>query len=163
MMRTALALMAGLMCMAAGFRQAAALRAADARLRRWTDILRHLSLLLSEGTYSLPEAFLLAASCDSEPDITLRTLAEQMQRQPLKSLPELWETLCSDDPESAALARLMQRLGRGSLESRQQAAHNAADEFELLSAQAREKSLKDAKMWRTLGFLGGACIIIMLL
>lgn len=163
MMRAALALMAGLMCMAAGFRQAAALRAADARLRRWTEMVRHLALLLSEGTCTLPEAFTLAASGDGEADRLLRSLAEQMRRQPLKSLPEIWRELRDESPEAAPLTRMMQRLGRGSLESRQQAAEQAASELELLADQAREKALKDAKMWRTLGALGGACMTIMLL
>lgn len=163
MMRTALALMAGLLCMAAGFRQAAALRAADARLRRWTEMARYLALLLSEGTCTLPEAFTLAASGDSEADRLLRTLAQELQRQPLKSLPEIWRALRDESPEEAPLNRMMQRLGRGSLESRRQAAEQAASELELLSDQAREKSLKDAKMWRTLGALGGACMTIMLL
>jgi len=163
MMRTMLALMAGMLCMAAGLRHAAALTAEDARLRRWAEMLQHLSLILAEGACPLPEAFRQAATGQSEADRQLLALAEQMQLHPLSPLPQLWQALGDESAEAAPLRRMMQRLGRGSMESRCQAAEQAAREMALMSQQTREKSARDAKMWRTLGFLGGACITIMLL
>lgn len=162
MIRSALALIAGMMCVVAGLRQAQALKAADASLKRWTEITRHLALLLHEGAYTLPEAFLQAASGDDAADKLLRSLAQRMTQEPLLSPPDLWQEM-SGNQEPPLLTRMMQRLSHGSLESRQQAVQHAADELALLSAQAREKSLKDEKMWRTLGLLGGACVTIMLL
>ena len=163
MTRAALAVMAGLLCALAGLRRAGALQAAATRLRRWSDVLEHLALILAEGASTLPEAFEQAATAPLPPDELLRALAADLRSQPLASLSDLYAARAEPGPERDALARLMARLGRGSLEARCQAVSQAAQELSLLAEQARPSADKDAVMWRNLGFIGGACLTLMLL
>ena len=163
MIRAALAVMAGLLCAAAGLRRAGALKGSAARLCRWAQVLEHLALILSEGASTLPEAFEQAATGPFAPDELLRALAADLRRQPLTPLPALYAAHAQPGPEQDALARLMNRLGRGSLEMRCQAISQAAEELALLAKQSRENADRDATMWRNLGFIGGACLTLMLL
>ena len=163
MTHTVLAVMAGLLCAVAGLRRAASLQSTAARLRRWVDVLEHLALILSEGASTLPEAFERAATDSAAPDDLLRGLARDLRVQPLTPLPELYARLAQPGPEYDVHLRLMRRLGRGSLETRCQAVSQATEELRLLAGQARENADKDAAMWRNLGFIGGACLTLMLL
>ena len=163
MTRAVLAVMAGLLCALAGWRHAAALRTSAARLHRWTEVLTHLALILSEGASTLPEALDQAATGDQPPDELLRALAADLRRQPLTPLNELYAHRALSGPEGDALKRLMDRLGRGSLEMRCQAVSQTAEELSLLAVRARENADRDATMWRDLGFIGGACLTLMLL
>ena len=163
MTRAMLAVMAGMLCALAGWRHAAALRASAARLHRWTEVLEHLALILSEGTSTLPEAFERAATSPLGPDELLLSLAADLRRQPLTPLPSLYAAHALPGPEHDALVRLMNRLGRGSLEMRCQAVSQTAEELALLARQSRESADRDAAMWRNLGFIGGACLTLMLL
>ena len=163
MIRPLLAVISGMLCAAAGFRQAASLRREQSQLTRWAEVIRHLALILSEGSCSLPEALRRAAAEPLLPDSLLRALADGMLQHPLLSLPELWEAHALQGPEQPVLSRLMNRLCRGTLESRCQAAEQAAQELSLMASQARDKAECDAKLWRTLGLTGGACLTIMLL
>jgi len=61
------------------------------------------------------------------------------------------------------LARLFTRLGRGTKESRRLAAEQTAEEMTLLAQHAGNRAEKDARLWQTLGFVGGACLTILLL
>lgn len=163
MIRAMLAVMAGLLCAAAGVRRAGNIKRTAARLRRWTEALEHLTLILEEGTSTLPEALERAATDSAAPDALLRALAQGLRQQPLASLPDLYAACAQPGPERDTLARLMARLGRGSLDMRCQAARQAAEELALMARQSRENAEKDAAMWRSLGFIGGACLTLMLL
>ena len=155
--------MAGLLCAIMGLRRASGLQGSAARLHRWVQVLEHLALLLSEGALTLPEAFEQAATAPLPPDELLRALAAGLRAQPLASLASLYAAQDSPCPERDALTRLMARLGRGSLEARCQAVSQTAQELALLAADARQTADKDAVMWRNLGFIGGACLTLMLL
>lgn len=163
MMRMMLAVLSGALCAAAGLRRAACLQENEARLLRWEQVLRHLTLVLGQGAYSLPQALRCCAQEQQAPDLLLQSLASAMEAQPLADLPALLETRLPPWPESPALRRLASRLCRGSLDSRVQAAEDALQEIRLLARSVRESAPRDAKMWRTLGLLGGACITLMLL
>ena len=163
MIRPVLAVFAGLLCGLIGQRQARRLREEDASLRRWAQLLRCLALLLREGTLSLPEALRQAAGEDSAPDLILRRLGDGMEHHPLSSLPELFARCAPTGPEAPVLSRLMAQLGRGSLESRCQAAEQAAEEIDLLARSASERAAQDAKLHASLGWTCGACLTILLL
>ena len=163
MTRAALAVMAGLLCALAGLRRSAALQGDAARLRRWVEVLEHLALILAEGVSTLPETFEQAANAPLPPDELLRALAADLRAQPLTPLPQLYASRAQPGPERDVLARLMDRLGRGSLEARCQAVSQTSQELALLAAQARQSADKDAVMWRNLGLIGGACLTLMLL
>lgn len=162
MIRTGLAVTAGLLCALAGLRQSGRIKAACARLRRWETLLRQLALVLSESALSLPEALQAAADGSGEPDALLRRLAGMLRDEPLRSAGELWERLSPAGSEAAILLRMTSRLSRGSLESRCLAVTQAAEEIALLAAAARDRSEADARMWRTLGLTCGLCLTLML-
>lgn len=163
MIRPVLAVFAGLLCGLIGQRQARRLREEGASLRRWTQLLRCLALLLQEGTLSLPEALRQAAGEDSAPDLMLRRLGDEMEHHPLSPLPELFARCAPAGPEAPVLSRLMAQLCRGSLESRCQATEQAAEEIGLLARSASERAAQDAKLHASLGWTCGACLTILLL
>ena len=163
MIRPALAVFAGLMCGVIGQRQARRLREEGVNLRRWEQLLRRLALLLREGTLSLPEALRQSAGESSAPDLLLRRLGDEMEQHPLSPLPELYARIAPPGPEAPVLARLMAQLGRGSLDSRCQAAEQAAEETALLARAASERAARDAKLHASLGWTCGACLTILLL
>lgn len=163
MTRTVLAIMAGLLCMLAGMKYAASLRAEAVRLSRWVQLLSHLALLLQEGTLSIPEAFLSAADRPSPPDQILRGTASLLAASPLLTPADAFRQSCSDCREKEPLLRLFARLGRGSKESRILALEQARDELRLLAQAASARADKDVKLWQTLGLVGGACLTILLL
>ncbi len=163
MSRAVLAVMAGLLCTLAGMRHASALRGEAARLARWVSLLRHLTLLLREGTLSIPDALCQAAEEGHQPDALLRQLAAALRENPLCTLAEAYRALHPDETETPAVLRLLERLGQGTQESRCLAAEQAADEIGLLAERASAKAQKDARLWQTLGFLGGLCLTMLLL
>ncbi len=163
MSRAVLAVMAGLLCALAGMRHAASLKGDAARLHRWVQVLYRLALLLREGTMSIPEALCAAADGGQPPDETLRELARRQSAEPLRTLAEIYRSLCNDAPERELLLRLFGHLGQGGRESRCLAVEQSAEEMGLLARAAAGKAEKDAKLWQQLGIIGGACLTILLL
>lgn len=163
MSRAILAIMAGLLCALAGVKHASALKGDAVRISRWVQVLEHLTLLLRQGTLSIPEALCAAADDPHPPDKLLRNMASAMHCSPLLSLPEAFEACPASWKERDVLGRMFARLGHGSRESRVLSAEQAAAELRLLASAASARAEKDAKMWQTLGFTAGACLTIMLL
>ena len=75
MSRAVFAVMAGLLCALAGMKYAASLRTDATRLGRWVQVLQQLSLLLEEGTLSIPQAFCAAADHHHPVDALLQSIA----------------------------------------------------------------------------------------
>lgn len=163
MTRTVLALCAGLLCALAGFRHAAFLRQEAARLRAWTAALKRLSLLMQEGALPLPQALRQAGAELPGPDKLLSLVAEALTADPLLTLPEAFDRTCPPCTERNALMRLADGISRGSLESRCLACDHAADGIAQLSSEAADLATRDARLWQTLGFTGGACLTLMLI
>lgn len=163
MTRGVLALMSGLLCALAGMKHAAVLKSDAARMSRWVQLLRHLSLLLKEGLLSIPEALCTAADAQSQPDRLLRNMATRMHASPMLTAAEAFQQGCPPCPELSVLTRMFHRIGRGTQESRRLAVEQSAEEMTLLAQHAAAKAEKDAKLWQTLGFIGGTCLTILLL
>lgn len=155
------ALTAGVCCALLGLRRSRDIRARHARLERWTSLTAHLALLLQEEAGSLPEILRTAASEEQEPDRILRAVADQLIAVPLSDALILPDLLSPE--EAQPLRRLLDRLTQGSRDSRVQAAAACSEVFAQLAQCAREKSDADAKMWRQLGLLGGACLTLWLM
>lgn len=163
MTRAVLAVMAGLLCALAGMKHAAALKSDAARMQRWVQLLHHLTLLLREGTMSIPEALCAAADRSAPADRVLQGMAGCMAASPLCAPDEAYRQCRVDGPEKDLLLRLFTRLGHGSLENRCLAVEQAADEMALLAQNAAAKAEKDAKLWQTLGLIGGGCLTILMI
>lgn len=163
MMKALAAAVAGLLCMWAGIRHAAALRADVLRLARWTQVLDQLALILSESAMPLTEAFKQAASGHQAPDKILKALAQELPAHPLMPLAAASGPLLADLPESAVLQRMFTGLGHGTLDSRVLAIRHAKDEIALMVQAAQTRSDKDAKLSQTLGLTGGICLFILLI
>lgn len=163
MSRAVLAFMAGLLCALAGVKHASSLKGDAARLNRWVQVLRHLALLVREGSLPIPQALCTAADGSLPPDALLREMAACLQASPLLTLAEVYARCSGPSAERDVLMRMFTRLGRGTKESRSLAAEQSAEEMALLAAAASAKAEKDAKLWQTLGFTGGACLTILLL
>lgn len=163
MSRGILALMAGLLCVLAGMKYASALKGDASRLSRWVQVLTHLSLLLREGALSIPEAMCAAADSTHPPDRLLREMAGKLTSTPMLSLSDAFKACSGDCAERDVLTRMFTRLGHGTKDSRCHALEQATEEMRLLAQNASVKAEKDAKLWQTLGFTGGACLTILLL
>lgn len=161
-MHLALAILAGLLAGMTGTRYAAALKREASRLKRWEVLLARLSLLMQECAFSLPEAFREAADSLGEPDELLRALAARLEADRLTSLSELAASMGDTLPEAPVLRRMLVGLGTGSLDMRLQGLAATQEELKLLSAASAETAAKDAKMWSQLGWIGGACLVVLL-
>ena len=155
--------MAGLLCTLAGTRHAADLKRDALRLKRWKQLLRQLSLLLREGTMSVPEAFCAAADAPLAPDRLLREIAARLTTSPILAISDVYGSLRDNNLEDAALCRMFERISRGSKDSRLLALEQCADEIQLLAETAAAKAEKDVRLWQTLGLIGGICLTILLL
>lgn len=163
MTRALLACMAGLLCAFAGIKHAASLKGDAARLARWVQLLRHLTLLLEEGTLSIPEALNTTAEGRDTPDHMLRNIGQLLADSPIMTASDAFLKCCDALPEKTALIRMFTRLGRGSKQNRILAVQQAAEELQLMANAASARAEKDARLWQTLGFIGGACVTIILL
>ena len=163
MIRLMLAVMAGLLCGAAGMRKAGEIRRRGAALRRWEALLEHMQLLLEQGALPLPEVFRHAACEDAPQDALLRCLAEGMGREPLVPLTEHYAREALQGQEGEILRRMMEGLSSGTAQSRSLAVSQALREVKWLQGATGEKERLDARMWITLGWTCGACLTILLL
>lgn len=163
MTHTFFALSAGIVCGVMGVRYASMLKKDAARLRRWDELLACLSQLLSESVYSLPDAFALAAREQTPCDLLLLRLSKAIAKQPLASLPQVFDSLGYQEEEADILRRMMERVGHGSMETRCACVRQSGEEIRLLYQHAQRTSDKDAKMWSSLGWTAGACITLLLL
>lgn len=163
MIRAVLAVMAGLLCGMAGLRYASSLSREALRLRRWEQLLQHLSLLLHQGQLSIPDALLTCADGQTEADRLLRDMVQRLRDAPLTSLAQAFKLCSPGGAEQALLARMFAHLGHGMLENRCRAVEQAAEEMQLLARSAAQKADKDVKLWQTLGLIGGLCLTILLL
>lgn len=163
MSRAVLAVMAGLLCSLWGVKHAASLKAEASRLTRWIHVLNHLTLIIREGTLSIPRALCAAADGTHAPDKLLRSIAGALQASPLLTLPEAYRQCSPSAPEGELLERMFTRLSHGTKESRLLALEQAASEMKLLAEEASARAAKDVKLWQTLGFTGGICLTILLL
>ena len=163
MSRGVLALMAGLLCALAGAKYAASLKGEASRLNRWVELLRHLALLLEEGTLPLPQALCTAADSSHAPDELLRDMAALIQQAPLTTPEAAFLHFCGSWQEKPLLQRMFARIGRGTKENRCLAVEQSARELDQLAQRASARAEKDVKLWQTLGFIGGTCLTILLL
>ena len=118
---------------------------------------------MASCAYSLPEAFRLCADGHHPPDTLLRQLADALERAPLSSPGALTDRLCPAISEKDIISRMMHLLSRGSLESRLLAVENARQEVALMHEKAARKADKDARLYQTLGWIGGLCLLLILM
>lgn len=155
---------AALLSTLAGLHLSTHLRQEEQRLARWGEILQHLHLLMVSCAYSLPEAFRLCADGHHPPDALLRRLADELERTPLSSPGALTDKLWRPPgSEKDIISRMMHLLSRGSLESRLLAVENARQEVALMHEKAARKADKDARLYQTLGWIGGLCLLLILM
>lgn len=163
MTRLLFPLCAALLSALAGLHLSAQMRQAERRLARWIEILQQLHLLMASCAYSLPEAFRCCTEGNAPPDTLLQSLADEMTRVPLSSPDALTDRLCPPFGEKALLVRMMHQISRGSLESRLLAVENARQEMLLRHERIAKKAEKDARLYQTLGWVGGLCLLLILL
>ena len=162
-MQPFLAVFAVLLCVLYGLRASTHVKEEARRLARWAELLPRLSLLIAEETRSLPEAMRLAADEPHPPDRLLHAVADAVCTDPLLSLAEAFARHCPPCTEHETLMRMHERLGRGSAESRRLAVEQAAAALAQMSANVKDRAARDARLYATLGFTGGACLAILLL
>lgn len=157
------ALTAGCLCALAGMRQAFFLRREALRLNRWAVLLDRLSLLLSEAVLPLPDVLESAADGSDQPDMLLRAVASNIKTDPLLTIPEAFSHHCTACAERDILLRMAEQLSRGSAESRSLASSQAGAYIRHLAEEAAKRAARDARLWQTLGWTGGACLALMLM
>lgn len=163
MMRPVLAIAAGLLCGLWGMRTSDALLREAREVRRWADLLTHLSLLIRQAALSLPEALRAAAIMPDQPDRLLLAVADHLEANRLSTPADAFSAHCSCCAGHDTLLRMSARLGHGDAQSRSLACQQAARELSLRADGAEKRAATDARLWRSLGWTGGACLTLLLL
>ncbi|MBQ2954770.1 MAG: hypothetical protein IJE07_14665 [Clostridia bacterium] len=158
-----LAIAAGLFCALYGMRAAGSLQQEARDLRRWADLLAHLTLIIRQAALPLPKALQAAADLPLAPDRFLRAAADHMLRNPLSTPAESFSAVCPACTGRETLLRLFTRLERGDADSMSLACQQAAEEIAQQAASAQQRASGDAKLWRTLGWTCGATLTLLLL
>lgn len=155
---------AALLSTLAGLHLSTHLRQEEQRLARWGEILQHLHLLMVSCAYSLPEAFRLCADGHHPPDALFTSACGRIRANAavLAGCAD-GQTVASAGSERDIISRMMHLLSRGSLESRLLAVENARQEVALMHEKAARKADKDARLYQTLGWIGGLCLLLILM
>lgn len=168
---------AGSLCVlaaAAAFGETKA-RALVERVGQLQQFQRSLKLLSSEITFSrslLPQAFqAVAARLEPPLDELYRSAASRLLAGDERSIQEIWEGAVSEIyPQSALtpadreiLKGLGISLGVSEQEGQLKQIALTLQHLELALDSARERRRRNEKMWRYLGFAGGAALVILLL
>ncbi|MBO7743982.1 stage III sporulation protein AB [Paenibacillus sp. MWE-103] len=155
-----------------GWLQAARYAARPNQIRQLIHALQRLETEIGYGFTPLPEAIARCAAHVPEPAASLlRDVNGRLGGAGEPSFRESWEAAVAAiwpntamrQPEQAALVRLGHNLGISDREDQLKHLKLAAQQLAFEEEAARQDSARYAKMWRSLGVLTAALIVILIL
>lgn len=155
---------AALLSTLAGLHLSTHLRQEEQRLARWGEILQHLHLLMAScGVLCCRKRSGCAPDGNHPPDTATRQLADALERA---------AAVLAGRADGQAVSG-NQRKGHHQpndapaqprrLENRLLAVENARQEVALMHEKAARKADKDARLYQTLGWIGGLCLLLILM
>ncbi|WP_276351964.1 stage III sporulation protein SpoIIIAB [Cohnella caldifontis] len=155
-----------------GYAQAARFAARPRQIRQLIHALQRLETEIQYGQTPLPEALARLAGVVPEPVSGLfANIAGQLEQRAGPTVREIWERAIAGGwsrtamktPEREALARLGATLGGSGREDQLKHVRLAMLQLQAEETAAREEQQRYEKMSRSLGVLGAALVVIVLL
>lgn len=158
-----LALSAAAACVALGALAGRYLADREERLAAWGSALERMAMALRLGGEELPSLLRRGAAAGAP---ALSSLAERLEHDPAAPPDQLlremnWEPLLRRE-EAAVLSDCLAALFSPELDRQARALARAAEEWERYVRAAREAKEKNSRLYRGLGWLAGAAVLILL-
>lgn len=154
-----------------GFFQAMQLARRPRQIRELISVLQRLETEIVYGSTPLPAALRRLSSGTAEPIASLlRDVADALAQRPQTPLGELWRQEAErawrrsamKEPEFEAFARLGATLGLSDRTDQAKHLKLASAQLKTEEETAREQQKRYETMWRSLGVLVGALIVILM-
>jgi stage III sporulation protein AB len=158
-------------CAMLGFAQARRLRERPLQIRRFIIILQQLETEITYGFTPLPEALAKLARQTTEPISSfLNEVARRLQAAERLTVRQVWDLSLNDfwpstamkEAERETIHQLGNTLGTTDREDQLKHLRLAANQLVGREADAMEDQRRYEKMWRSLGVLGGALIVVIM-
>ena len=162
-MRMACVLLAALICALLGFDASRRLKNRVTCLASWLRALEWMDVKLTgEG---IPLREVVRKEGEGEVTKRLNAFSRALQDNPRLSAAQAWASSGKDQntPEDAVLAQCFASLGTGTLEKRRTAVMQAMEQLRVIRKEAEGKAEKDCRLYKSMGLLGGAALLLILL
>ncbi len=160
----ALAVLGAVACVALGINAAGRLNRREAALRAWENALLRMDAAVNHSAAPLEEVLRRGAADDNLPVLT--GLMQRLNTMPASSTDELLDGLPWEDtllpPELGTLKDCLSSLFSPSLQTQSQALAYAQSECRMYRQSCCEAREKNARLYISLGWLGGAAVFILL-
>ena len=160
----ALAVLGAVACVALGINAAGRLNRREAALRAWENVLLRMDAAVNHSAAPLEEVLRRGAADDNLPVLT--ELLQRLNAMPAASAAELLDGLPWEDtllpPELGTLKDCLSSLFSPSLQTQSQALAYAQSECRMYRQSCCEAREKNARLYISLGWLGGAAVFILL-
>ena len=160
----ALAVLGAVACVALGINAAGRLNRREAALRAWENALLRMDAAVNHSAAPLEEVLRRGAADDNLPVLT--ELLQRLNTMPASSAAELLDGLPWEDtllpPELGTLKDCLSSLFSPSLQTQSQALAYAQSECRMYRQSCCEAREKNARLYISLGWLGGAAVFILL-
>ena len=160
----ALAVLGAGACVALGINAAGRLNRREAALRAWEKALLRMDAAVNHSAVPLEEVLRRGAADDNLPVLT--GLMQRLNTMPASSAAELLDGLPWEDtllpPELGTLKDCLSALFTPSLQTQSQALAYAQSECRMYRQSCCEAREKNARLYISLGWLGGAAVFILL-
>ena len=160
----ALAVLGAVACVALGINAAGRLNRREAALRAWENALLRMDAAVNHSAAPLEEVLRRGAADDNLPVLT--ALMQRLNTMPASSAAELLDGLPWEDtllpPELGTLKDCLSSLFSPSLQTQSQALAYVQSECRMYRQSCCEAREKNARLYISLGWLGGAAVFILL-
>jgi stage III sporulation protein AB len=142
-----------------------------AQIRRFIRVLQQLETEISYGFTPLPEAMHKLALQTTEPLSTMFSVVSSNLQSPLglsvkeswdQAILERWSYTAMQEGEQDIIVQLGSSLGTTDREDQLKHLRLASSQLGSMESEAAEEQRRFEKMWRSLGVLGGALIVVMM-
>ena len=151
-------------CVALGMSAANRLNRREAVLQTWENALLRMDAAVNNSAAPLEDVLRRGAADDNLPVLT--ALMQRLKSMPASSVSELLDGLPWEDtllpPERGALKDCLTALFSPSLQTQSQALAYAQSQWRMYRQSFRETRDKNARLYISLGWLGGAAVFILL-
>lgn len=164
------ALGAGVACALIGYMASRTLTMRVTNITQWLAALKRIETSLKGAGLSIMRVLEAGMAKDS-PTVSnrLKETVEQMKLHPPWTVEQAWmeasKTKLSGerDAEKAILDQCFRDIGLGTIDQRQQGLSLAMERLALLNTEAREEERRNGRLYKSLGWLAGLALVLMLL
>lgn len=158
-------------CLLLGFHRAALYADRPKHIRQCIQALQRLETEISYGVTPLPQALQRTSQAIAEPmGSIISQAAENLLRNDSKptavcwaeAMKQGWDHTAMKSAEQAVMLQLGSTLGISDRNDQLKHIHLATQQLQSEETLAKEEQQRYEKMWRSLGALGGALIVIMM-